>query len=195
MKIIEFVKVDHITGIPATEAPTKHGPADPVIGIRHLWFKHGSPAHYFGSVSNDTDISAPGILRILDGEDFATVIDARKADLVTEAAELRYFRETGGITLPDGTSINTEREAQGMLNGAYQSLKAGLVSDTDWKATSGWVTVTLTELEPIAQAVADHVRRCFRAERLVADQIAAAVTVDDLVTLNLQGAFEAAYSA
>jgi hypothetical protein len=195
MKLIEYVQVDHLTRVPTTEAPAKHGPADPITGIDFLWFVRGNPARYYGRVADTADTTVPGVLRVLAGADLAAAIEARKIEMFNEAAAIRYSRETGGITLPDGTVINTEREAQAMLSGAYQSLLSGLVADTDWKAASGWVTVSLTELEPIAQAVADHVRRCFRAERQVANQISNAATVDELVAIDLNTDFITAYSA
>jgi len=195
MPLIEFVKIDHLTGLPATEAPTRHGPADPIQGIEHLWFTRGAPPHYFGRVPDGADINAPGILQVLDTDAEAAMIANRQATLTQHVASIRFTTETGGISLPGGTQINTQRDAQAMLTGAYQSLKSGLVQDTEWKATSGWVTVTLTELEPIAQAVAEHVRRCFQAERAVSDQITSATTVDQLQALDLQTAFDTAYSA
>ena len=82
------------------------------------------------------------------------------------AAALRYEKETGGVLLPNGANIRTDRESQAQLNAAYSSLKNGLIESTFWKADGGvWVSVTLTEIEPIAQVVANHVAACFAAER------------------------------
>ena len=71
-----------------------------------------------------------------------------------------------GVLLPNGANIRTDRESQAQLNAAYSSLKNGLIESTFWKADGGmWVSVTLTEIEPIAQVVANHVAACFAAER------------------------------
>ena len=89
-----------------------------------------------------------------------------KNALKAEAAALRYEKETSGILLPNGANIRTDRESQAQLNAAYSSLKNGLIESTFWKADGGvWVSVTLTEIEPIAQVVANHVAACFAAER------------------------------
>lgn len=92
-----------------------------------------------------------------------TVTQARAEKLAALAAR-RYAEETGGIVV-GGLSVATDRESQAMVNGAYSSLKDGLIPNTEWKGTSGWVVVTLAEIQPIAQAVAMHVRACFANER------------------------------
>lgn len=109
-------------------------------------------------------------------------------------AYVRWQSETNGLTLPDGNQIRTDRESQAQLTSAYQSLKSGLIPDTQWKAATGWVTVTLTELEPIAQAVAAHVRACFAAEKAVSDQIDNATT-DALIALDIESSFNSALTA
>jgi hypothetical protein len=115
-------------------------------------------------------------------------------DMLTELAGIRYQVETGGITLPDGTRIKTEREDQAMTNAAYSSLKNGLVPSTEWKSANGWLTVTLTDLEPVATVLARHVAASFGAERDVAEQIKQSDQAA-LLTLDLRGAFNAAYTS
>lgn len=110
-------------------------------------------------------------------------------------AELRYTRETAGITLENGAQIATDRESQSMLAGTYQSLTTGLMTDTDWKSANGWATVTQTELEPIATAVALHVRACFKAERALQTTINTAADADTLRALDLKTEFSTAYTA
>lgn len=96
------------------------------------------------------------------------------ADKLAELAALRYEKETAGITVA-GASIKTDRESQATLASAYTSMKNGLLAQVDWKASNGWVTVTLAQLEPIAQAVAAHVQACFSRERALASALQAIV--------------------
>lgn len=93
-----------------------------------------------------------------------TATQARAEKLASLAAR-RYAEETGGIVV-GGLSVATDRESQAMVNGAYSSLKDGLILDTEWKGSNGWMVVTLAEIQPIAQAVAMHVRACFANERV-----------------------------
>lgn len=104
-----------------------------------------------------------------------------KAALKAQAAAARYDKETGGLALPNGTTIRTDRESQAQLSAAYNSLKNGLIQSTPWKAGEGvWVPVTLVEIEPIAQAVANHVANCFAAERSHCEAIDLIDTVEAL---------------
>lgn len=81
-----------------------------------------------------------------------------------EVTSLRYEKETGGIVV-GGVAIDTDRPSQNMLNGAISSMRNGYINSTRWKGADGtWTEVTLTELEPVAAAVAQHVDACFAAE-------------------------------
>ncbi len=96
------------------------------------------------------------------------------ADKLAQLAALRFEKETAGLTV-GGSSIKTDRESQAALTGAYTSLKNGLLATIDWKASGGWVSLTLAQVEPLAQAVAAHVQACFTRERQHADAIQAIV--------------------
>ncbi len=100
-----------------------------------------------------------------------------KAAKLAELAASRYSEEVGGIVV-DGVTIATDRESQAMITGAYVSLKQGLMQSVNWKGDDGWVTATLTEIEPIAQAVGHHIQACFTKESQLAAQVAAAETIE-----------------
>lgn len=100
--------------------------------------------------------------------------------LITGVANKRWEVETGGIVV-DGRRVDTDRESQAQLNNSYSSLKLGLIEDTQWKDADGNFTlVTLVELEPIAQAVAQHVRACFVAEQIHNELIKGLTTQEQL---------------
>lgn len=140
--------------------------------------------HRAGATTYVVDDVAGTVTEVVEAVPFtkAEVAEARVAAL----AAYRYERETSGIVV-NGAEIRTDRESQGQLGTAYISLKNGLIADTPWKAAGGvWVPVTLTELEPIAQLVAQHVRACFANEKAHADAMDAIVadpagTVEDLI--------------
>ncbi|GKQ95958.1 DUF4376 domain-containing protein [Aeromonas hydrophila] len=103
-----------------------------------------------------------------------------KASLLVDVATKRWTVEVGGIIV-GSTPIATDRESQSQLNGSYSSLKNGLIADTHWKSADGKFTrATLAELEPIAQAVAEHVRASFSAEQAHNEAISALKTQEDL---------------
>lgn len=195
MKPIEFVKVDARDGRPATEYPARHGPADPVENITILWWQGSNPAHYFGLAPDDADLATPGILREIDAEEWVELTEQRREVRLQALAEHRWQIETGGVELPSGARILTDRESQAQLTSAYQSLTMPFVDSVDWKAAEGWVIVTETELRPIAQAVARHVQGCFKAERQVSEQIEAAESAEALHEINIAGEFADALEA
>ena len=105
-----------------------------------------------------------------------TLAESKTAKLA-ELAAARYTEEIGGVVVGSVT-IATDRESQAMLTGAYVSLKQGLMQSVNWKGDDGWVTATLAEIEPIAQAVGQHIQACFTKESQLAAQVAAAETVE-----------------
>lgn len=107
-----------------------------------------------------------------------TLAEAKAAKL-RELAAARYAEETGGVVVGSVT-IATDRESQAMLTGAYVSLKQGLMQSVNWKGDDGWVAATLTEIEPIAQAVGQHIQACFTKEGQLAAQVKAATTVEEV---------------
>lgn len=122
-------------------------------------------------------------------------LDYLRAQLKSALAAHRWQVETGGVALPDGSRILTDRESQAQLTSAFQTLTQPFVGEIEWKAAEGWVTVTEPELRPIAQAVAQHVQACFKAERQVSEQIEAAEGAEALHAFNIAGEFAAALEA
>ncbi|MCF4980755.1 DUF4376 domain-containing protein [Pseudomonas gessardii] len=124
----------------------------------------------------------------------AIVVSLNRPVLMVELAGYRLDFETRGLTTAGGLSIKTDRESQAQLNSAFTTLKYGLIPDTDWKGGNDWEVVNLDQIEPIAKLVAAHVRACFRGERLTQRAIAAAVTVEDIDSINIAKTFGAAYA-
>jgi len=83
-----------------------------------------------------------------------------KQRLRERATALRWEHETGGITVA-GVRVLTGVEDQNRIATALIGAPATL----DFKAESGWVTLTLAELQGIADAITTHVQACFSAER------------------------------
>lgn len=113
------------------------------------------------------------------GMEEKTLEDVKREKLEALAA-WRYDLEVGGITL--GSSIiRTDRESQALITGAFTTLKEGFVPYVDFKTASGaWIQITLAEITPIAQAVAQHVQTCFTAEKNLMARIHAAETIEDI---------------
>jgi hypothetical protein len=115
------------------------------------------------------------------------------ADPYRILSDLRWQRETGGITLPDGTEISTTRESQSLIIGTVLSIQTSLITGpVAWKADSGWVNLTGPEIIALAAAVAQHVQKCFAAERATSVMLA---TLQNDPALDIEAAFNAAFAA
>lgn len=100
--------------------------------------------------------------------------EAKKAEI----AEWRWQRETGGVTV-GGARIKTDRESQATINGAYTSLKGGLLESVRWKTDDGtFITMGLAEIEAVAQAVALHVQQSFDLEAQLVELVNQAETIE-----------------
>ncbi|QHF01236.1 DUF4376 domain-containing protein [Pseudomonas asturiensis] len=121
------------------------------------------------------------------------VIEMNQPGMLRRLAEYRLSFEIGGLQLADGLRVLTDRESQGQLTSSYTTLANNLIPDTNWKAANGWQVVTLKELEPIAKAVAAHVRGCFRGENAVFDAINGAKTMAAIEAIDIPAQFAAAY--
>lgn len=86
--------------------------------------------------------------------------------LMAYAAERRWQVETGGIIVA-GAAIDTSRESQSMITGAYSYSQANPAELIRFKAASGWVTLDAPTVAAIATAVGAHVQACFAAEEAV----------------------------
>lgn len=100
-------------------------------------------------------------------------LDAMKEALIEAATAHRWAVETGGITLATGVQIKTGTDDQARITSVIANAHLANVTQVDFKAASGWVTLTVTEIEGIAGAIALHVQSCFAAERAHHEAISA----------------------
>ena len=122
-------------------------------------------------------------------EELAAEQETRRAQLIADLAAHRYGFETGGVALPNGLSVRTDRGTRASITEAVNALEAGLmVAPVPWKLEAGWADLTHADLKGIASAVAAHVQAGFAAERAVQAQIEAA---EDLAAFGVPAAFAA----
>jgi len=113
-----------------------------------------------------------------------TLEEAKEAKLA-EIADARWQAETGGLSLPDGTVIKTDRESQALLTGAAFSLYADPTATVEWKGDKGkWVDLDSKQVLVIAGAVRAHVQGCFSKERDLSEKVNACGTVEEVQLIN-----------
>lgn len=84
----------------------------------------------------------------------------------------RWQKEIGGIS-SGGYGIDTTDRSKALINGAYSKvLAAGTpTAIMAFKTMEGWQDLEHSEVEAIALDVADHVEKCFTAEKTIMAKI------------------------
>ncbi|WP_235912826.1 DUF4376 domain-containing protein [Brucella tritici] len=93
-----------------------------------------------------------------------------KSNLLLHAERIRYQKETSGAEIA-GQIIDTTRDSQSMITGAYKYAQDNPDKVIEFKAASGWVTLDAATMMAIGKAVGDHVQACFAKESQVAKDI------------------------
>jgi hypothetical protein len=107
-----------------------------------------------------------------------------KANRSNELASLRYQHETAGITI-SGMTIETDRESQALITGAYCTSLLNPSVLIDWKGGNGWTQIDAATIAVIAALVSTHVQACFSNERVLSEAIEAAETVEAVQAIDL----------
>lgn len=111
-------------------------------------------------------------------------LSAVQAKLREQATALRWAHETGGITV-NGVRVATGIEDQNRIATVLAAAQVAELTSVDFKAESGWVTLSLAELQGIAAAITAHVQACFSAERAHHEAIDALESVADALAYNV----------
>lgn len=128
-----------------------------------------------------------GAWEVLDSPSMADL----KAALTKQATSLRWQHETGGITLPGGIQVATGTEDQNRITTVIANAQLAGVTSVDFKAASGWVTLSLEQVQGIAAAIALHVQACFSAERAHHEAISALEGLQALQTYDVHAGWPA----
>jgi hypothetical protein len=110
-------------------------------------------------------------------------LEELKQTKLQEIAYERWKEETGGITLPDGTVVKTDRESQALLTAAVLKAQDDPDYVVNWKAKNGWIQIDAATLTAIADAVRAHVQACFDKEKQLTEKIMAATSIEELETI------------
>lgn len=88
-----------------------------------------------------------------------------RQNLFRAITEKRKQVETGGITFPNGMRVATGIDDQNRITSVIGNAELAGVASVDFKAESGWISLTLNDIRMIAAAIALHVQACFSVER------------------------------
>lgn len=119
------------------------------------------------------------------GSNYILPFDRKKEEKTERLSAKRYAIETGGITV-SGATVATDRESQGLIDGAARLAACEPDETIKFKAVTGWVTLDAATMDAIAVAVGRHVRQCFAREAELAALIEAATTQQELDAVNIE---------
>ncbi len=180
MSVDDVIAEEHAAGVLAVigDGYTGHGPYRVVV-------QRDRPAHdpfteFVVPLSPQEDDDGQWFqafaVRAMLPADIEQTLQAEQARLAAAVTALRWDIETGGITLPTGTRVGTTLSDQNRITTVIANAQLAGVTEVDFKAASGWVSLTLDELRGIASAIARHVQACFSAERAHHEAIEALTT-------------------
>ncbi|SFC21898.1 protein of unknown function [Bosea sp. CRIB-10] len=111
---------------------------------------------------------------------------AYRSGLRAHAADVRWRKETGGITVA-GVTVLTDRDSQAMINGAGALCDKVPATIVRFKAATGFVDLDAATMTAIAIAVGQHVQSVFATEA----EVVAAI---DAGTITTRAQVEVAFS-
>jgi len=154
-----FDSAGNITGLfPSQIFPT---PPEGSVVLNEEEYVKAKAGGLVRSIVNDVWVDRPLPVRL--------PAQARAEKLAALAAH-RYAVETGGLVVGE-TRIETDRESQAMLTGAWVRVQQAPELQIDWKGSSGWVALGKSMIEQMAAIVGSHVQLSFSTERLHAAAI------------------------
>lgn len=107
-----------------------------------------------------------------------------KALLLKRLANVRYEHETAGVNV-GGALVKTDRESQATITGAYARALSDPSVTVAWKTGNGFVTLDSAAILLFGTAVFHHVQGCFAREKVLAEAIDVAGTVDELMAVDV----------
>ena len=112
-------------------------------------------------------------------------IQESRANRKSELSAIRFERETDGIVI-NGVNVETNRDSQAMINGAWSASQVDPNILIDWKGADGsWTQINAATITGIAMAVSAHVQACFSNERQLSEAIDDAETTAEVDAIDL----------
>lgn len=184
MQYIKFTYVDAHTGVSVAKAPAKNGPVFPAIpGLQFIRARENqyptNVPQFYGTCDDEADTSIEGVISVMSEQAWTAEV---LAELKAQATALRWRVMTGGMEV-GGVQVGTTIDDQNRITSVVANAAlAGLtdVDEVDFKATSGWVRISIAQIKAIAGAIGQFVQACYTAERAHHEAIAALSTRQQL---------------
>lgn len=124
-------------------------------------------------------------------QEVAALVESTRAALVERVTDARWRHEEGGLLLANGVRVATTRADQNRITSVVANAALAGVESVDFKAESGWTTLTIEDLRGVAAAIAQHVQACFSAERAHHEAVARLVTLEQMAAYDVTAGWPA----
>ena len=111
-------------------------------------------------------------------------LETVKRERKEHIAACRYAEEVNGVTLPDGTRVETDREAQTRVAGAFSLATIDPNVTINWKNQDGWVQLSAETVINMGAAIGTHVQECFTKERDKCELIDQATSIEEVLNID-----------
>ena len=90
----------------------------------------------------------------------------RARDIVKERITAKRWEvESGGLVFPNGMRVKTAKEDQDRILSVIINAERNGIEEIDFKAESGWATISLIALKQLAKELTRFVQFCFKQEK------------------------------
>ena len=107
-------------------------------------------------------------------------LEQAKQSLKDTLTDIRWQVETGGIEVAPGLWIDTALDSFSKVDQILNRAEEFGITTFDFKSASGWMTMTVAQMRPIAREMALHRQACFAAERAHHEAVDALLDLDDV---------------
>jgi hypothetical protein len=137
--------------------------------------------YYYGPIWDIT-----GDIAIANYDVMDSPVEFAKVNFKNQAADVRYKKEISGTKINiqnTEVTIDTTRDGRNIFVQKYSLM--GDNETVNWKFPQGWLTLTKSELGSIVAAGASHIQTVFDWEKTINDQIDAATTKEQLLSIQI----------
>jgi hypothetical protein len=122
-------------------------------------------------------------------------LQSKKAEKLSEIAQWRYAKESSGIEL-SGVAFDSGKQALAAVSVVYAAMKSGVLASVQWKTATGGFTVLDEQVAGnLFSALVVHTQDCFDKEKVLVEQVEAALTIEVVEAIDPKAIFPEPFGA
>ncbi|MEG2283835.1 MAG: DUF4376 domain-containing protein [Bacilli bacterium] len=110
------------------------------------------------------------------------LLSSLRKEVKDKITNKRWEVEVSGLTFPNGISVKTSKDDQDRILSVIINAERNGITQIDFKADSGWTTVTIFTLKQMAKELTYFVQHCFNTEKFHHQAVDALTTPESIYT-------------